>query len=118
MISATTRIRNSGAGTPKYVGADGPRTWRPPRSAALLLRDIVEAAGFYSICWLMNSRQFIFLIQADAHGSPKTARIIQEAATRFAEQKEQRIEAGAKFAPISTYIFGVPAPLILILVWR
>jgi hypothetical protein len=33
-----------------------------------------------------------------------------------AEQKEQRIEAGAKFAPISTYVFGVPAPLILILV--
>ena len=38
------------------------------------------------------------------------------ASTLSAEQKEQRIEAGAKFAPISTYVFGVPAPLILILV--
>jgi hypothetical protein len=37
------------------------------------------------------------------------------ASTMSAEQKEQRIEAGAKFAPISTYIFGVPAPLILVL---
>src|SRR5258708_36615745 len=39
-----------------------------------------------------------------------------QASTMSAEQKEQRIEAGAKFAPISTYVFGVPAPLILILV--
>src|SRR5258708_34298535 len=39
-----------------------------------------------------------------------------QASTMSAEQKEQRIEAGAKFAPISTYAFGVPAPLILILV--
>ena len=38
------------------------------------------------------------------------------ASTMSAEQKEQRIEAGAKVAPISTYIFGVPAPLILVLV--
>ena len=39
-----------------------------------------------------------------------------QASTMSAEQKEQRIEAGAKFAPISSYVFGVPAPLILILV--
>ncbi len=39
-----------------------------------------------------------------------------QASTLSAEQKEQRIEAGAKFAPISAYLFGVPAPLILVLV--
>src|SRR3981189_34680 len=38
-----------------------------------------------------------------------------QASTTTAEQKEQRIEAGAKFAPISTYVFGVPAPLILVM---
>jgi hypothetical protein len=39
-----------------------------------------------------------------------------QASTLSAEQREQRIEAGAKFAPVSTYIFGVPAPVILVLV--
>jgi hypothetical protein len=32
-----------------------------------------------------------------------------------AEQKEQRIEAGAKYAPIFTYVLGIPAPLVLVL---
>src|SRR5277367_3024455 len=32
-----------------------------------------------------------------------------------AEQKEQRIEAGAKVAPIFAYVFGIPAPAVLIL---
>jgi hypothetical protein len=33
-----------------------------------------------------------------------------------ADQKQQRIEAGAKFAPISAYVFGIPAPVIVVLV--
>lgn len=33
-----------------------------------------------------------------------------------AEQKQQQIEAGAKFAPISSYIFGAPAPIVILLV--
>lgn len=37
------------------------------------------------------------------------------AAQLSAEQKQQRIEAGAKFAPYTTYIFGIPAPIIGIL---
>jgi Yip1 domain len=32
-----------------------------------------------------------------------------------AEQKEQRIDGGAKIAPIFAYVFGVPAPAIVIL---
>ncbi|MGA2299578.1 MAG: YIP1 family protein [Candidatus Acidiferrum sp.] len=32
------------------------------------------------------------------------------------EQKQQQIEAGAKFAPISSYIFGAPAPIVILLV--
>jgi hypothetical protein len=32
------------------------------------------------------------------------------------EQKQRQIEAGAKFAPISAYVFGIPAPLIVVLI--
>jgi hypothetical protein len=32
------------------------------------------------------------------------------------EQKEQRIEAGAKFAPISTYVFGAVGPILAVLI--
>lgn len=32
------------------------------------------------------------------------------------EQKQQQIEAGAKFAPIITYVFGIPAPLVVVLI--
>src|SRR6266576_3756459 len=35
-----------------------------------------------------------------------------QAAQLSAEQRQQRVEAGAKFAPISTYIFGTLGPLI------
>ncbi|PWT85250.1 MAG: hypothetical protein C5B56_14345 [Proteobacteria bacterium] len=38
------------------------------------------------------------------------------AAQLSAEQKEQQIEAGAKYAPIFTYAFGVPAPVVFVLV--
>ena len=39
-----------------------------------------------------------------------------QAAQLSPEQKEQRIEAGAKFAPISTYVFGAVGPILLALV--
>jgi Yip1-like protein len=31
------------------------------------------------------------------------------------EQKQQQIDAGAKYAPYGTYIFGIPAPLVFVL---
>jgi hypothetical protein len=31
------------------------------------------------------------------------------------EQKQQQIEVGAKFAPITTYVFGIPIPVIVVL---
>lgn len=39
-----------------------------------------------------------------------------QAAFLSAEQKQRRIEAGAKFAPISAYVFGIPAPLVVVLI--
>lgn len=38
------------------------------------------------------------------------------AAQLSSEQKQQQIEIGAKFAPISAYAFGIPAPLVVVLV--
>jgi len=38
------------------------------------------------------------------------------AASLSAEQKQQQIEAGAKFAPIGAYVFGIPAPLVIVLI--
>ncbi len=33
-----------------------------------------------------------------------------------ADQKEKQIEMGAKFAPISAYVFGIPAPILVVLI--
>ena len=38
------------------------------------------------------------------------------AASLSAEQKQQQIEVGAKSAPISAYVFGIPAPLVVVLI--
>jgi hypothetical protein len=38
------------------------------------------------------------------------------AAQLSAEQKQQQIEAGAKFAPISTYVFGTLGPVLVALI--
>jgi Yip1 domain len=37
-------------------------------------------------------------------------------ATLTPEQKEQQISMGAKIAPISAYVFGIPAPVVVVLV--
>ena len=37
------------------------------------------------------------------------------AAQLSAEQKEQRIEGGAKYAPLFAYVFGIPAPVVVML---
>jgi hypothetical protein len=39
-----------------------------------------------------------------------------QAATLSADQKQQRADAGAKFAPLFAYIFGLPAPLLALLI--
>lgn len=72
----------------------------------VLLLALLGLAVAIGLNQKMNWREFI---SQQIEKSP-------QAATMSAEQKEQRIEAGAKFAPISVYIFGVPAPLILVLV--
>src|SRR6516164_9536138 len=38
------------------------------------------------------------------------------AASLSAEQKQRQTEVGAKSAPISAYVFGIPAPLVVVLI--
>ena len=54
----------------------------------------------------MNWRQFV---TQQIEKNPRSAQLSPE-------QKEQQIEGGAKFAPYSVYAFGIPAPIIVILI--
>ena len=51
----------------------------------------------------INWRQFM---AQQIERNPRSAQLTPE-------QKEQQIEVGAKYAPYSSYVFGVPAPIIL-----
>jgi hypothetical protein len=76
-------------------------TWLLPALFLAILGAVV-AVG---INQKMNWREFV---SQQIEKSPAAAQL-------SAEQKEQRIEGGAKFAPISTYVFGIPAPIIVVL---
>ncbi len=54
----------------------------------------------------INWRQFM---AQQIERNPRSAQLTPE-------QKEQQIEVGAKYAPYSPYVFGVPAPIILVLI--
>jgi hypothetical protein len=54
----------------------------------------------------VNWRQFM---TQQIERNPRTAQMTPE-------QKEQQIEVGAKYAPYTSYIFGVPAPIIVVLI--
>jgi hypothetical protein len=77
-------------------------SWILPVSLMLVF-GIIAAVG---INQKMNWREYIAQ-QIDKNPS---------AAQLSAEQKEQRIEAGAKIAPISAYVFGTLGPVVVVLV--
>jgi hypothetical protein len=89
--------------SPKEAFADiaARPTWIVPTVVLVLFTLIACVALNQRMDW----RQF--MTQQIEHDS--------RAADLSAEQKEQRIEAGAKYAPIFTYVFGIPAPLVLVL---
>lgn len=76
-------------------------SWLPP----------VAILGFLGLCVAfginqkMNWREFM---NQQLEKSPRAAQLSEE-------QKERQIEAGAKIAPITTYAFGVPAPIVVVL---
>jgi len=78
---------------------------KPNWAAPILLIIILSAIVCVSINQRMNWREYI---GQQIEKSPQAAQM-------SAEQKAQRIEGGAKFAPIFTYVFGIPAAAVITL---
>jgi len=75
---------------------------KPSWLLPVIVLVILSAAVAFGINQKMNWREYM---SQQIEKSPAAAQL-------SADQKEQRIEAGAKFAPYSAYIFGIPAPAI------
>ena len=74
-------------------------SWLLPVAISILLGLFVGVAINQRVNW----RDFM---SQQIEKSPRAAQL-------SSEQKEQQIEAGAKFGPISTYVFGALGPLLL-----
>lgn len=90
--------------SPKATFADIARkpSWLLPVSLLAVLGAIVAVGLNQKMDW----REYV---SQQIEKSPR-------AASLSAEQKQKQIEMGAKFAPIGTYIFGIPAPLVVVLI--
>jgi hypothetical protein len=80
---------------------------KPGWLVPITLLTVLSMAVSFGLNQRMNWREFI---SQQIEKSPQGAQL-------SADQKEQRIEAGAKFAPISTYVFGTLGPLIIALIF-
>lgn len=90
--------------SPKATFADIARkpSWLLPVSLLAVVGAIVAVGLNQKMDW----REYV---SQQIEKSPR-------AASLSAEQKQKQIEMGAKFAPIGTYIFGIPAPLVVVLI--
>jgi len=90
--------------SPKSTFADIARkpSWQLPVILLAVLGAIVAVALNQKMDW----REYV---NQQIEKSPRAAAL-------SAEQKQRQIEAGAKFAPISAYVFGIPAPLVVVLI--
>jgi len=80
---------------------------KPSWLLPVALLTILSIAVSFGLNQRMNWRDFV---SQQIEKSPQGSQL-------SAEQKEQRIEAGAKFAPISTYVFGTLGPLFIALIF-
>jgi hypothetical protein len=80
---------------------------KPGWLVPIVLLTVLSMAVSFGLNQRMNWREFM---SQQIEKSPQGAQL-------SADQKEQRIEAGAKFAPISTYVFGTLGPLIIALIF-
>jgi hypothetical protein len=90
--------------SPKKTFADIAR--KPSWLAPVLVLTILSAVVCFGINQRIDWREYI------RHQMEQSSSADQLSP----EQKQQRIEAGAKFAPIATYAFGVPAVTVVILI--
>ncbi len=78
------------------------------RKPTWLLPFGIFAALVLAVCVSLNMRMnWREYISQQIEKSPQASQM-------SAEQKEQRIEGGAKMAPIFTYVFGVPVQIIIV----
>jgi hypothetical protein len=76
---------------------------RPSWIAPVLVLTVLSAIVCFAINQRIDWREFV---SHQMEQSSSTAQLTPE-------QKQQRAEAGAKFAPIFTYVFGIPAFLVI-----
>lgn len=76
-------------------------TWLLP----VILLVILSALVAFGINQKMNWREYV---GQQIEKSPAAAQLSNE-------QKEQRIESSAKYAPMFAYVFGIPAPVVVVL---
>ena len=81
-------------------------TRKPSWLLPVILLAILGCLVAIALNQKMNWREYIAQ-QIDK--SPSAAQLSPE-------QKEQRISAGAKISPYTTYLFGIPAPIIVVLI--
>jgi Yip1 domain len=79
---------------------------KPSWLLPMILMLIFGIAAAVGINQRMNWRNYV---AQQIEKSPRASQL-------SAEQKEQQIEIGAKFAPISTYFFGSLAPVVIMLI--
>jgi len=90
--------------SPKKTFADIAR--KPSWVVPVVLLTLFGIAASVAINQRVNWREYI------SQQMEKTP----QAAQMSPEQKAQRVEAGAKFAPIATYVFGIPAAFVVVLI--
>ncbi len=79
---------------------------KPSWLLPFVIMFVLALLGAISLNQRINWRDYV---SQQVEKSPRAAQL-------SAEQKEQQIEAGAKFAPISTYIFVPIGPIVMLLV--
>jgi hypothetical protein len=75
----------------------------------LLPMAIIVAFAVISVVSLNAHFDWKSYMAQQMEKSPQTASL-------SAEQKQQRIDAGAKYSPVIAYVFGIPAPILSLLV--
>jgi Yip1 domain len=79
---------------------------KPSWILPVILFAILGAIVAVGLNYKMNWREYV---GQQIEKSPRAANLSPE-------QKQQQIEMGAKIAPYSAYVFGIPAPLVIVLI--
>lgn len=79
---------------------------KPTWIAPVVLLTLLSLVVCVALNQRMNWRDYV---NQQMEKNPRAAQL-------SAEQREQQAEVGAKYAPIFTYVFGVPAPFVFILI--